>query len=206
VAPFHSGTLWIYRDPAKDFRKVDDFDVGSWRPGLRELYERSAAASAAAETILAGAGGGGTWEAALSIAERTLNALEGADEKGCRPILIHFLWNWADLLGVRPGLDCCASCACKPGDDEVLWFVDGEGILCKNCAAGDPARGGSFAPFGSIILGPGARRWLLFVENMDPASLDRISLDAPSLGEAENLVTAVLESALGKRPASWQLR
>ena len=46
VAPFHQGRLWIYHDPVKDSRKVTDFDVSSWRPGLRELYERVMAADA----------------------------------------------------------------------------------------------------------------------------------------------------------------
>ena len=51
-APYNSGKAWIYRDPAKDYGKLSDFDVQSWRPGLRELYERTMTASAAAETIL----------------------------------------------------------------------------------------------------------------------------------------------------------
>jgi DNA repair protein RecO (recombination protein O) len=185
VAPFHSGTLWIYRDPAKDFRKVSDFDVHSWRPGLRELYERSAAASAVLETVLAGCGGG--WEEALVLAEEALDALEPAGEELCRRILVHFLWRWAGFLGVRPALDHCASCAREA--DGVLWFVDGEGLLCKNCAAVS----------GKIPAGPGSRRWLLAVEGLPPASLGRVSLDASSMREAEVLAAAVLGSALGKR-------
>ncbi|MDR1970606.1 MAG: recombination protein O N-terminal domain-containing protein, partial [Treponema sp.] len=48
TAPYHRGKLWIYRDPAKTFMKVTDFDVQVWRPGIRELYERTMAASAVA--------------------------------------------------------------------------------------------------------------------------------------------------------------
>jgi len=75
-APYNSGQVWIYRDPAKDYSKLNDFDVHSWRPGLRELYERTMAASAVAETILSTHGGGGDWGSALKMAAATLDALE----------------------------------------------------------------------------------------------------------------------------------
>ncbi|MDR2782867.1 MAG: recombination protein O N-terminal domain-containing protein, partial [Treponema sp.] len=53
VSPFHQGTLWVYHDTVKDFMKVTDFDVKQWRPGLRELYDRSMAAAAVMDTIAA---------------------------------------------------------------------------------------------------------------------------------------------------------
>jgi len=59
TAPHNSGQVWIYKDKAKDYGKLSDFDVHSWRAGLRELYERTMAASAVAETILSTHGGGG---------------------------------------------------------------------------------------------------------------------------------------------------
>ncbi|MDR2020628.1 MAG: recombination protein O N-terminal domain-containing protein [Treponema sp.] len=146
AAPYHQGQIWIYHDPVRDSRKLVDFDVRLWRPGLRELYERTMSAGAVAETILAGYGGGGNWEAALAMAEKTLDALETADGESCVRILIHFLWNWAELLGQRPELNRCASCgnspgggeeykACEEGGDALLWYSPQEGTLfCSSCA------------------------------------------------------------------------
>jgi DNA repair protein RecO (recombination protein O) len=102
VAPFHSGPLWFYHDPVRDSRKVTDFDVQSWRPGIREQYDRTMAADALAETILASHGGGGNWETAFTLAGGTLDALETADDRQCLPALLHFFWNWLDILGLRP--------------------------------------------------------------------------------------------------------
>jgi DNA repair protein RecO (recombination protein O) len=102
VAPFQSGPLWIYHDPVRDSRKVTDFDVLCWRPGIREQYDRTMAADALAETILASHGGGGNWEAAFSLAGKSLDALEGADDANCLRVLVHFFWNWLDILGLRP--------------------------------------------------------------------------------------------------------
>jgi len=102
TAPYNSGQVWIYRDPAKDSRKLSDFDVKSWRPGLRELFERSMAASAITETIIASHGGGGEWSKALSLAETALDTLETANEEKCERILVRFLWRWTEFLGIQP--------------------------------------------------------------------------------------------------------
>jgi DNA repair protein RecO (recombination protein O) len=115
VEPYHRGKLWIYRDPVRDSLKITDFDVQSWKPGIRESYERSAAAAAIAETVLAGYGGGGTWEEAFSLADASLDALEAADQRGCELSFIHFLWNWAGILGIRPSLDEKENAGTAPG-------------------------------------------------------------------------------------------
>lgn len=115
-APYNSGQVWIYRDKAKDYThgiscaKLSDFDVQSWRAGLRELYERTMAASAVAETILTSHGGGGEWGTALKTAVSTLDALENADEELCHRILVHFLWRWAGFLGIQPDINNCSEC------------------------------------------------------------------------------------------------
>ena len=101
VSPFNTGLLYTYRDTAKDFRKVTDFDVQSHRPGLRELYERSNAAFYIAKTILSGYGGGSSKSEAFYLANAALDALCEADESCCERIRLYFLWNWAGLLGIR---------------------------------------------------------------------------------------------------------
>jgi DNA repair protein RecO (recombination protein O) len=208
VAPFHRGRLWIYHDPVRDSRKVTDFDVLSWRPGIRELYERTMAAGGTAETILAGYGGGGNWAAALALAEGALDILEGAGEEACVRIFIHFLWNWAGFLGVRPELNHCASCACEVPADGVLWYSRYEGgLFCPACAELDPSpvsSGGLFSASGGLLpVGPGARRWLNTAGPLPPALLSRYTLDRASTREARALTTAVLAGVLGRRLASW---
>ncbi|GHU13938.1 recombinase RecO [Spirochaetia bacterium] len=202
VAPFNSGRLWIYRDPAKDTRKVSDFDVQSWRPGLRELYERSEAANEMAALVLKSyaAGGeplsesteqGGAFAGALDLALSTLDALENADEACCRRLVIRFMWIWAGLLGMRPDPEHCSSCACEAAADGLLWFIRGEGLLCQDCLRRVETRGGRAADYG-LPLGPGARRWFLAVENRPAADIVRISLDTESLAEARALTDALL--------------
>ncbi|MDR3304137.1 MAG: DNA repair protein RecO C-terminal domain-containing protein [Treponema sp.] len=203
ISPFHTGTLWIYHDPSKDSRKVTDFDVRSWRPGLRERYERSMAASSLAETVLATQGGGGNWDTALALANNALDALDSADEACCTRIVIHFLWNWALFLGIGPDLDRCAACACEPSREGILWFSKREGVLlCPACADAQKraARDESLVP-----VMPGARRWLATVEKLPPAWLARYMLDARSLAHAKALVTNLMALALGRWLATWDV-
>jgi recombinational DNA repair protein (RecF pathway) len=162
------------------------------------------AADGIAETILTSQGGGGNWEAALTLTGRSLDALENADSVTCLRILLQFLWNWADFLGQKPAMDHCAACgrqidtACPEGADGLLWYdSQEEGFVCQNCT-GAGNRAGTVLP-----LGPGARRWLGTVENLDPALVSRYSLDSVSLKQAKAVVTCLLSGILGKRIAVW---
>jgi DNA repair protein RecO (recombination protein O) len=228
VSPFHQGTLWVYHDPVKDFWKVTDFDVVSWRPGLREKYERVMAANAVSDTILASHGGGSNWEAALALANASLDALDGADGAGCVRVLVHFLWQWADIIGEKPSLRHCSLCgrgldAAEGGeltvrqDSKTAWFSPYErAFLCADCAGDDAgseglresgyaSRGASAKRGGrNLPLGPGARKWLAVVEDMDPGQLSRWTLDAAALGQARDMATTLMACILGKRLASWE--
>ena len=102
VSPFNSGILYLYHDPLRDTNKVTDLDCQNWRPGLREMYERTMTADEIAKTVLAGIGG--SFDEALQTVEESLNALENAPLSRIRPLLIHFWWRWANVLGIRPGL------------------------------------------------------------------------------------------------------
>lgn len=192
-APYNSGKVWIYRNPEKEYGKLSDFDVRSWRPGLRELYERSMTAAGIAETILSSHGGGGDWGTGLELAIASLDALENANEEQCSLLLIHFLWRWADFLGLRPNLEYCAVCGAA-FDGNPAWFLGGENILlCENCKRA-----------GSLIINPGCCRWLSVTGTLSPSLLHRYTLDKKSFYEAKTLTTSVISSAIGKKLASWE--
>ena len=209
ASPFHSGQAWVYHDPAKDNRKLSDFDVRSWRPGLREMYERAMAADAAAETILASHGGGGNWGRALSLAEAALDALEVVDSETCSRIALCFLWQWADFLGLRPELDHCSLCGKQIPANSMGIFSPREGcMVCDTCLDRtylDRTYAGSDQRADLIDAGPGCRRWLETVRPLAPAQLTRYTLDGKSFREAKSLTTAILAEALGRRLASWEI-
>jgi recombinational DNA repair protein (RecF pathway) len=172
--------------------KVTDFDVKQWRPGLRELYDRSMAAAAVMDTIAASHAGGGNWTTALEQAGRTLDALDGADERTVLRVLYHFLWNWIDLIGEKPSLRECSLCA-SLFDGAVLYAPVEGAFLCPSCGAGHHG----------ITLGTGARKWLAAVEHAPPTALNRWSLDAASLAQVRAATIALMAGLLGRELASW---
>ncbi|MDR2478752.1 MAG: DNA repair protein RecO [Treponema sp.] len=201
AAPFNSGRVWVYHDPVKDSRKISDFDVQSWRPGLRELYERSMAAGAVAETVLASHGGGGHWEEVLSLAEAALDALAEAGEEACSRIPVFFYWRWAGFLGLDPSLDYCVACGGKSEDSAALWYSPREsGMVCGGCISAQRREG---EVSGFVFAGPGCRHWLKTVRPLDPSRIVRHTMDKKSFQEAKSLTTAILAEALGKRLSSW---
>jgi DNA repair protein RecO (recombination protein O) len=205
AAPFHSGQVWIYHDPIKDSRKLSDFDVRSWRPGIRELYERTVTAGAVAETILAShGGGGGNWGEALALAEAVLDALETADESLCERLFVYFLWRWAVFLGLQPELESCVCCGKAAARDSPLQYSPREGgMLCAACSGG--GNKAMAVPGGLLSAGPGCRRWLAALNRLAPSLLGRYTTDSKSFREAGALTRAILAEALGKRLGSWDI-
>jgi DNA repair protein RecO (recombination protein O) len=195
VSPFHGGKLWVYHDPVKDSNKVSDFDVQSYRPGIRELWERAMAADAVAETILSSQGGGGNWPLALRLAGAVLDALEKAAAGVCTRLAVYFFWHWAQILGTRPDLSACARCSCEAKREDVLWFsAREEAFFCEKCAVDNDSL---------LRLGGGARLWLKETENLPPAALERVTLDETSLEQAKALTQAILAAVLGKTLPTW---
>ena len=183
VAPFHEGKLWIYHDPVRDTRKASDFDVFNYRTGIRELYERSMAASAVSETILCSDGGGGNWQEAARLAGSVLDALAAAGKDDCPEIAVYFFWHWAGILGVRPDISADISFDISAG-------VSG--------SAGRIAHNEDF-PF---RLDQGTRRWLMEIQSAEAASL-QAHADPECLEQAKNFTKAILSGALGRRLPTW---
>jgi recombinational DNA repair protein (RecF pathway) len=147
-------------------------------------------AGAIAETILASHGGGGNWQEALELASAILDTLNGASAGACQRITVCFFWRWAQILGVKPDLCACASCASEVKREESLWYSAGkEALFCEKCA-----KDGGF----SFRLGPGARLWLKGIESLPVTALERVTTDIPSLEQAKALSQAVLAAVLGK--------
>ena len=203
-AQYNSGRVWIYRDKSKDYAKLSDFDVQSWRAGLRELYERTMTASAVAETILSSHGGGGGWTTALDLALDTLDALENADEALCPFLLVHFLWRWTGFLGIQPHLDSCSECG-KDADDSIVFYNTREGsVICSDCSIHTPHSSFNTQHSSFLTLNPGCRKWLSAVSEIEPAQLYRFSMDKKSFNEVKSFVTAVLSETLGNsRINAW---
>ncbi|MHC6201890.1 DNA repair protein RecO [Breznakiellaceae bacterium SP9] len=188
VAPFNQGLLYCYYDPVRQRHKVSDFDVKTWRPGLRELYERSTTACSVAQVILNSFGAGGSWDAAFALASSFLDAIETAACDTCPRLLALFLWRWLELLGLMPQLRICALCGKAIPPDSLLAYAGEGNALCMPCAQkATPQHRKAFVP-----LSADARRWLKVAWVSGPASLSRLDIDSVSLNQATVLAQHII--------------
>jgi DNA repair protein RecO (recombination protein O) len=193
VSAFNSGALYVYHDPVRDTNKISDFDVKAWRPGLREVYERTVAALSVAEAVLSCAGSGGDWPRALALVEAALDALAGADALVCPRVLLFFLWRWREVLGIQIDLETCASCGAvfSPGE-RALYAAKDEELLCARCA--ETRR--QYETF--LSVGAGCRRYLAALKTRSAADLARFGCDKETETEALRLCTALLAAQTGR--------
>ena len=135
---------------------------------------------------------------AYTLAANVLDAIDGAGAAACSRYVVYFFWQWLEILGLRPDLAFCSSCACEVKRDAVLWYSAGkEALFCENCLRGQET--------GFLFrVGPGARLWLKETESLPAGALARVSLDGPSLEQAKALSEAILAGVLGKRLPTWE--
>ncbi|MDR0539839.1 MAG: recombination protein O N-terminal domain-containing protein [Spirochaetaceae bacterium] len=170
VAPFQTGTLYLYHDTVRETNKVSDFDVSAWRPGIRELLERLETAAFIADALLAGAGGGSECESAFILANAGFDALQTASALLCEKIRVHFLWNWLEILGLRPSPD--------------------EGFPAENFTAKKTAR---------PLLNTETFRFLTAIGQMPPHELEHIAPGTTSFSQIAAFLNGMWREVLGKR-------
>jgi len=219
ASPYSSGRAFVYLDPARDFRKLSDFEVAESFTGLREGLKKIWAAGLVAEFLLKTNGGGGDFPEVLALAREAMRGLESCrDEEADYPLLL-FLWRMIDLLGLLPGAESCSACGLPfPEGAELLYSFAAGGFLCPACARseeggraeedarseGNRARpaesrgwggGRSLAEFPSYALSAGAARWLSRSAALPFAEAARVGLDAASLAGLKALVFGLARSA-----------
>jgi len=169
VSPYQSGTIWLYTDPVKKSVKITDFDVTSFREGIREDLVRTWCAALCAE-IIAKTHGHADWRLVNGFLDGI--AVSGEDE--CRRGLLRFLWRTLGSGGVAPDVSGCARCGQK-GENEVLYYLPLEdACVCRDCARSEERR---------FPLSEAAVRYLMAIESLPPAEVRAIRLEAEDYAE-----------------------
>ncbi len=194
VSPWHSGNVWIYTDPVKKTSKITDFEVLSYRPGLRENLTRSWCASVCAE-IVARSHGSADWR----LVNGFLEGIAVSDETECRYALLRFFWRLLVSSGVAPDLSYCPRCSrAYEGENElgfraergpeggqnepneILYYSPlDEAFLCESCARVDERR---------FPLSESSARWLTAVAERRPSQSRSQRPSGPEFAEIRQLL------------------
>jgi len=142
ASPWHRGTAWIYRDAAKDFIKLTDFDARREYPGIRADLHAISVASFASEFITATSALGGDWADAFALMTDLLASLDDAverhDDEAVDRTLALFSARALEIMGLAPDLRDCVSCAGAIQDDALHSYSRRlGGFVCGRCATPD---------------------------------------------------------------------
>lgn len=178
VGPFHSGICYLYSDPVKNSSKITEFDVRSFRTGIREDLERYCTAALWIESVLAGHAGGSAAAELFPLLEEHLDLLAELDPRKVPRLEALFLWQFLDILGAQPELGRCALCdAALPDGKDASYSGSAGGFVCSSC-------GGVRSPY----LSAGARAYLARSQELPAVEAVELGLAAASLTELRKLV------------------
>ncbi len=143
AAPFVAAQAFIYSDPVKHYRKLNDLTILESFQGLRESYSKLWSASVMAEIAIKTQGCGGEYKDLLGLCLSLLRALDAAAEEEVEPHLLAFLWKSLGIMGLQPELDHCAACGRplqtaqgRAGASPDLYYSPRlDGFACPGCEA-----------------------------------------------------------------------
>lgn len=183
ASPWHEGRAWIYRDSAKDFVTLRDFDAIREFPGIRTNLDAISAASLAGEFIMATSALGGDWLDAKNLfidLVEVLDELLAENQARLKPSIeravILFCVRAIQAMGLMPDPGECSSCAGAIRPDGVQSYSRRNGgFMCTACSG---AVYGIASESGLIPLPAGALAWLAAAEGMDFGQAVRTGLGA----------------------------
>lgn len=154
VSPWQSGRIWIYTDPVKKSSKITDFDVTSWRQGIREDLIRTWCASVCSE-IVTRSHGIADWR----LVNAFLDGISVSDETECRYALLRFFWRVLLAAGIAPDVSACVRCG-EPVNEVLYYSPLEEACICERCVKSDESR---------FPLSREACIWLEAIEHLSPS-------------------------------------
>ncbi len=152
---------------------------------LRKDLQRLALASYCAELVAQTTEPGLAEPGAFEALRQTLAAMEFTSQ----PDLITwaFVVKYLHLHGLGPVLEACVACGAQPVAGTRYVAALG-GCVCADCAtAGDAG----------VLLAPPARSAMQTMAQMEPARLDRLRLDAGTLGQVREILRRHLRHHVG---------
>jgi DNA repair protein RecO len=143
AAPFVAAQAFVYADPVKHYRKLNDLSILESFQGIRESYAKLWSASVMAEIAIKTQGCGGEYQSLLALCLSLLRALDAASEEEVEIKLLAFLWKSLGIMGLEPDWSRCLVCGKQikpdrgaPPPTPLLYYSPHlEGFACPGCEA-----------------------------------------------------------------------
>jgi DNA repair protein RecO (recombination protein O) len=148
--------------------------------GLREDFDRSAAASVVADLVDKIAVEGQTEPKLFALSTTTLDVMEAACSEALPALVVAFLVKAMAMHGYRPELEACAGCGGEAADSSRFSVASG-GALCAECAALDAT---------AVEFGPQGRAWLRTLLSARMADVEGLGMPPAACEDCFALVRA----------------
>ncbi|NLA93513.1 MAG: DNA repair protein RecO [Spirochaetales bacterium] len=157
IEPFSMGTFFLYSNRPKRGYTLKDVDLVASQGVIKEELERLYIGHALAEIVIRMHGGDYG-----DLFHLTTAAIELLDDPAieAKRVLILFIARFIRIMGLEGDLNQCPQCGRDYQEEELLTFSQTLNSPCCS-ACGDV--GGEVA----WALGPGARRYLLYIHSME---------------------------------------
>lgn len=190
VAPYHSGTIWLYTDEVRKFTKISDFDVHSYHNEIRENLFKTCAAGLCAELAVkthCGTEFSETWLYITSF----LDGLCMVDEQEARVALLRFIWRFLSLLGFQPDPCHCDRC----GEDmciisssvKIFYSLFDSAFYCTECSTQNSENPG-------FLLGKESVSYLKAITTEKPGFVRAIKIHRDTIVELQDFLHFILQN------------
>jgi len=178
LEPFAVADLLLHTGRSLDV--VTEARTVAAHAGLREDFDRSAAASVVVDVLDKIAVEGQPEPHLFDMAVATLDVMEHAPAESLRPLVIAFLVKAMAMHGYRPQLDSCACCAEEVGAGRE-FSVSAGGLLCPECGALDAS---------TVRFGAEGRAWLAGLMQARMAEVPALEMPEAAAEDCFELVRA----------------
>ncbi len=190
--PFGYLKVYLYHEPVKDQYKITDMESIDLFEGIRKSLVKSFTASLWAEVIIKSFGGGDGSGSMFKLLLESLRCLNDAPEGREITVSLQFLLRFLSLSGFSPDFSTCSKCAVSLGRDEAGYFSHHNlSFFCSNCARADSELRSS-----SLILSPGARRYLEKTLSLPLIQAAKVGLDERSLTALKSIIYLFIQGIL----------
>ncbi len=178
LEPFSVVDLLVHT--GRSLEVVTEADSFATHAGLREDFDRTAAASVLADLLDKLSCQGQAEERLFGLACATLDAMDTAPPDRLLGLVTGFLVKAMAMHGLRPELDSCAACAsqCEGGR---RFSLEAGGVLCPDCGELDGA---------SLVFGEDGRALLVRYLGMTMSQIAEADDDPQIVAECFALIRA----------------
>ena len=150
LEPYSVADLVLY--PGKSLESITDVRCVTTNATCRESLGRSSACAVIAELADKATRDGEIEPRAVACIEAAFAAIGQAPETQASLLACATIFKLAAMMGIRPALHECAACG-GPLDDDALFDLYSGGMVCSDCATGEPTHPHALAGWLDTLLG-----------------------------------------------------